>query len=310
MFTRQACLSVLAVAALAACSSSDDTPAQAPEPIESGAQEADAASETTAEADAAEASWDAPFDGTAIAATGAETKLSFSLNATGEGALKVKSLSIDTNLGSLSLSGAPHTGVAFESHAWTDAGWDIYDVLSIADDGSNLAVTFLYCQGTALTHFYVESFTDKIQVETATGTCEVAQQETAVKVSLPALKALPAALDTGITIDGTDIHLDAAGGTVTLGSQSWQLVPFNTVDCTQCPGGPWFEIHSMLLGDQQGCFTILYLYPDDKTKLQAAYTMCLPSLDRPTAWFDVSWDGVPVQSLMHPPLPRPAPPGH
>jgi len=311
MFTWQAFPLLISMVSLAACSSSDEAPVQGQPDIDAAVLETEApdARKEEAEAGIAEASNDAPTDGPVIAATDAGTKFTFSLNATGEG-VKVKSLAMLGNAGTLSLGGVPHTGVAFESHAWTGAGWDIFDVLSIADDGSNLAVTFLYCKGSELTHFYFESLTDKMTVETAAGTCEALQQETPVNVSLPALKASPSALDTGITIDGADVHLDATGGTMTMASQTWRLVPFGTVDCTQCPGGPWLEIHSLLLGEQQGCFSILYLWPNDKTKVEAAYTLCLPSLERPTAMLEATWDGVLLQSLAQPPLPRPAPPAH
>jgi len=95
---------------------------------------------------------------------------------------------------------------------------------------------------------------------------------------------------------------------VKLDGETWSLVPFNTVDCTaDCPGGSWIELHSMLLRDQQGCFAILYLFPQSPDHVQLSYTLCLPSLERPTATYDADWSGT-LPPKMTPMMWRPAPP--
>ncbi|MBI5535905.1 MAG: hypothetical protein HY898_24510 [Deltaproteobacteria bacterium] len=315
---------LVALAGLTACSSSSRAPA-----IESTLPDAsteaaagsagspadaspwDASEEPGQESGLLDALADAPSDtaGSAIGATHGVATFPFQVDSTGEGKVRLEALSVVKNKGTLKLAGAGHTGIAYQSHAWGGAGYNLYDILSIADDGSDLAVTYLYCQEPALSYAYTESFQLPMSWETAAGTCESLAQSTSAQVDLPALKAAPVALDTGIVIQGTDVDLGPKGGTIKLAGTDWTLVPFNTVDCTQqCPGGSWIELHSMLMSGDQGCFAILYLWPDDPTKLQVAYTLCLPTLETPTAIYTVSWTGT-LPKL--PPMPapfRPAPP--
>ncbi len=139
--------------------------------------------------------------------------------------------------------------------------------------------------------------------------CTGAASGWVMDASLPALAAAPAPLDTGMTITGTGIHLGAAGGQVDLAGATWELVPFNTVDCTTCPGGPWYELHSMLLRAGEACFTILYLRLNVPGSVQLGYTLCLPTLDRPDAVYTASWSGTPLaKQRATPRLWRPAAP--
>lgn len=275
---------------------------------------ADAVADASAEGDAAP---DAPGEAgpptdIAIAATTGQAQLGFTLAASGAGQKRLDALDIAKDVGTLTLEGKAHRGIAYQMHDWGQAGYVLYDVLSIAEDGSDLAVTYLYCQDTNLPYAYTESLVHPMDWETTAGTCEGTGDAITASADLPALNVTTQPLDTGISIQGGDLQLGPAGGNVVLGGKQWQLVPFNTVDCsTDCPGGSWYEIHTLLTADQQGCFAILYLFPDSPTYVQLSYTMCLPTLERPTATYQADWTGALQPKLppfLQPMWWRPSPP--
>lgn len=268
--------------------------------------EADAPDEAEVPADA-QGEAGPPVD-LAIPATMGQAQMGFTVAASGAGQKRLDALDIAQDTGTLTLEGSAHRGIAYQMHDWGQAGYVLYDVLSVAEDGSDLAVTYLYCQGTNLPYAYTESLVHPMDWETTAGTCEGTGTPMTAAADLPALSVTTQPLNTGISIQGSDLQLGAAGGNVVLGGKQWQLVPFNTVDCsTNCPGGSWYEIHTLLTADQQGCFAILYLFPDSPTYVQLSYTMCLPSLERPTATYQADWTGA-VQPKLLPMMWRPAPP--
>jgi hypothetical protein len=218
----------------------------------------------------------------------------------GNGTTRLGAVAVTANAADYALLGVNYTGVAYQHHVW--AGYTLYDIVSVADDGSNLAVTYLYCQGTGLPYAYTESFTLAMDYETMSGTCAGTEADTSVPVSLPALTAPPTPMDTGMTISGTDILLGASGGHLDLAGKTWELLPFNTVDCsTECPGGSWYEIHSLLVRAGEACFTILYLHLADPSTVQLTYTLCMPTLDTTDALYDAAWSGTLLAKHMAPP---------
>jgi len=287
----------------------DATVDQAPDGSDHDAS-ADAQADSADEADApAEAQGEAgPTLGVAIPATTGQAQIDFTLAASGAGQKRLDALAIAQDTGTLTLTGSAHRGIAYQMHDWGQAGYVLYDVLSIAEDGSDLAVTYLYCQGTNMPYAYTESLVHPMDWETTSGTCEGTAAPLTASADLPALNVTTQPMDTGISIQGSDLQLGSGGGNVVLGGKQWQLVPFNTVDCsTNCPGGSWYEIHTLLTADQQGCFAILYLFPDSPSYVQLSYTMCLPSLERPTATYQADWTGA-LQPKQQPMMWRPSPP--
>lgn len=247
-------------------------------------------------------------DGPLVGPTSGSLAVAFEVDATGTGTIRLGQIAVGANAVATTLGGVAHVGIAYQHHVW--AGYTLYDVVSVAADGSNLAVTYLYCQGTALPYAYTESFVHKMDWETASGTCAGTESAWDVEVSLPALAVAPAAMDSGMTIAGTGIRLDASGGQLDLAGATWDVVPFNTVDCsTVCPGGSWYELHVMLLRPAAACFTILYLHLDDPGTVQLSYTLCLPTLDTTDAVYSATWSGTLLerQSAV-PPWRPPAPP--
>jgi hypothetical protein len=243
-----------------------------------------------------------------IPATQGTLSAPFQVAITGDGTDRLGAISIVENAGDLQFNGNKHVGFVYYSHDWTSANYTLYDFVTLADDGSDLAVTYLYCQDSGLPYAYSESLLNPMALESTTGTCASLSQTTDVSVTLPALQVTPQPFNTGIAISGADLSLGSAGGTVALGADSYSVVPFNTVDCTSCPGGPWYEIHSMLMRADTGCFAILYLFPDDPTYVEIEYTICLPSLTQPEATYYYPWTGTLLarRSLATPPMPMPA----
>jgi hypothetical protein len=246
-------------------------------------------------------------DGPLVGPTNGLLAVDFEADVTGTGTTRVGPVSLVANAAAYTFGGAAHVGVAYQHHAW--APWTLYDIVSIAEDGSNLAVTYLYCQGSALTDAYTESFVDAMDWEVASGTCAGTETPWTVEVSLPALQVAPTALDTGMSVSGTDIEIGAGGGQLVLAGDTWDVVPFNTVDCsTTCPGGSWYELHVMLLRPGAACFTVLYLFPDDPSVIQLEYTLCLPSLSTPEAVYSATWSGTLLSKLRSARLWRPPAP--
>ncbi|MFZ5478833.1 MAG: hypothetical protein ACOZNI_18820 [Myxococcota bacterium] len=232
--------------------------------------------------------------------TDGDLAVPFTLDASGTGDDRVDSVELLDAAGTIELDGVGHAAVAYQDHDWTDAGYHLYDLVSVAEDGSNLAVTYLYCSGDDLPYAYTESFTHPMAWETTRGSCDGAVADGIARAELPALLARPEPIETGFTFDG-----ELAEGRLTLEDTEREWIPFNTVDCAECPGGPWYELHSLLVGEGDACFAILYLFPDDPTFVQVEYTLCLPTLERPTGVISATWSGSP----QGPPAPmRPRPP--
>jgi hypothetical protein len=247
-------------------------------------------------------------DGPLVGPTSGTLAVDFTANVTGNGTTRLGAVAVTANVADYALLGVGYVGVAYQHHVW--AGYTLYDIVSVADDGSNLAVTYLYCQGTGLPYAYTESFTLAMDYETASGSCSGTETGGTVQVDFPALAAPPTPMDTGMTISGTDIQLGASGGHLDLAGKTWELLPFNTVDCsTDCPGGSWYEIHSLLARAGEACFTILYLHLADPSTVQLTYTLCMPTLDTSDALYDAAWAGTLLaKQIATPHLWRPAAP--
>lgn len=226
-----------------------------------------------------------------LPATQGTTELPFKLSATGSGTTRLTDVDVKDNHVTLTLSGATHRGLVYTFHDWTAAGYTLYDVVSIAEDGSDLAVTYLYCVGSDLQYAYTESFQHALDWEPMSGVCDVLMAPHLTQVDLPALAALPSGFNSGVSISGEGIDVSPTGGSIELQGSAWDLTPFATVDCTDCPDGPWLEVHSLLRKPGQGCFGILYLFPEQPTRVDFTNAVCLPDLTRPAQGYAATWSG-------------------
>lgn len=216
---------------------------------------------------------------------------SFMVDASGEGEDRLGAFEVVGNLASLELSGVAHRGLAYQHHDWQSAGYVLFDLLTVAEDGSNLAVTYLYAQGSQLPYAYTESFVHAMDWENTSGEAAWQEAKTEVEVDIPALRALPEPIETGIEVSGDELWLEGTEGGIVLDGQTYTMLPFATVDCTECPGGPWLELHNLLVGEGEACFGIVYLFPEEPAYAQLSYGICLPGLETPGGAFDVSWSG-------------------
>ncbi len=321
MQTRHLGLATL-FALLAACGSGSSTPApadtseaatQGDDAVDDAVDESTAEVPTEAGPDGLDAAPD-PVAPDPVAPGGTATfHADFHVDAAGTGTHVLGGVSVVADDAHISLKGTAHVGIAYRRHDWTDAGYVLYDLVTLAVDGSDLGVTYLYCSGSTLAYAYAESFRFQMESETASGTCDGLATATDVTVTLPALQALPPPWTSGVQITGDTLSLDGAVGTITLAGAPYELRPFSGVDCTACPGGPWYEVHSLMVGEGRACFGILYLFPDKPGQIQLSYAMCVPDLATPVAdgaWYSATWTGTlaPATTRDTPPW-RPRPPG-
>ncbi len=223
--------------------------------------------------------------------TEGELPLGFLAAADITGSDRLETLVLTAGAGTFDLGGIAHTGTVYLDHDWPEAGYHLYDLISIATDGSAVGMTYLYESAGSVPYAYTESYTIPMDWEVASGSLLTTNSDGSAALSLPALRALPPPLDVGIVVDGVDIQLNAAGGTLTLDGVSRAVHPFGTVDCSGCPGGPWLEVHSVLAREDDACFAILYLFPEDPTFVQVEHGLCLPSLKRLSGAVVAGWSG-------------------
>lgn len=143
------------------------------------------------------------------------------------------------------------------------------------------------CADDALPYIYTESFVHPMDWEASEGSCLDDRQEATLVPELPPLTTLPEVIETGITFPEGDL----SEGRIAVGGVSRDFLPFNLVDCSECAGGPWYELHAMLAGEDDACFAILYLFPEDPTFVQVEYGLCLPTLERLSEVVEAPWEG-------------------
>lgn len=210
-----------------------------------------------------------------------------------EGGEPLAALNVEDGSATATFASLPHRGFAFAVHDWEAAGYVLHDVLTVAEDGTDLAVTFAYCQEERAVWVYTESLRGALDDEPLDGPCTVDSGEAPVAVDLPALTVLPEPLSTGLRVEGDLISLDDTGGTARLAGAEREIFPFEIVDCTDCPGGPWLEVHALWLAPGDACFAILYLYPERPTVAEVHHGACMPSLVPATATYEVTWSETP-----------------
>lgn len=290
---------------LLACTEPGSTPTLTEKPSESepdstGTDSSSTDSSSTDSAGTDSSSTDSGGTGVVWGPTQGTLSGSFSLGGEAQGTTRLGAITLGQNMAALSLLGVPHGGVAWFDHDWADAGYHLYDLLSVAEDGSGLAVTYLYAQGDQVPYAYTESYGLPMDWEYASGSLDGVSGEVSYEVRLPALRALPPPMDAGFEISG-DLTLSSDGGSVTLNGVPRSVHPLGLVDCSDCPGGPWYEVHLVLAADD-ACFTILYLFPDEPARAQLEYGLCLPTLERVSTSLDVVWSGSP--NARHGPPPQ------
>jgi hypothetical protein len=209
------------------------------------------------------------------------------MSISGQGSGRLGTISIENGVGNLQFDGLRHSGFVYAYQSWDGIDPSEYKpiFISIAEDGSDLAVTYFYCRDKLLEGVYTESLMEPMAWEFPAfpgQRCEILPVPNSedVQVDMPALSVRPDPFDTGITIVGDKISLGADGGVITFAQRNFVLIPFNTVDCSACPGSSFYELHVLLLRQGEGCFAVIYLDPDDQSFVSVDFGICLPGLQR------------------------------
>ena len=68
---------------------------------------------------------------------------------------------------------------------------------------------------------------------------------------------------------------------MSLAGRSWQVYPFDLIDCSTTCGSPgWYELHSIYwdTNSTETCFGIFYLESNSPSAVPLDYSICLPNL--------------------------------
>jgi hypothetical protein len=213
------------------------------------------------------------------------------LGAQGAGEERLQAFDVQAGAVTLTLAGAAHRGLLYADHDWEASGYHLFDLLTVAENGGDLGVTYLYTQDGAVPYAYTESFTHLMDWEYTSGEATWEEGDAPLEVTVPALLAVPEPWVSGLSFQGEELWLEGAEGGIMAGGTTWTLHPFSSVDCTDCPGGPWLEIHSLLAGSCEACFGIVYLFPEEPERALLSWGLCLPGLTALEASFEVTWSG-------------------
>ena len=221
---------------------------------------------------------------------------SYDASFTGSGTSYVSSVSFTNDWGSYSMDKATFKGVVYEHQYWV--GIDLMNIFSISTSGDQIGITYVYCQGSQVTTIYSEDFQHEMVEESAKGSCQLnTNRETNIPVSFPPLttEPNPSKHSTDIKVTGSEIEIADSVGYVEIDKVKYNVTVFSTVNCASCPGstGGWYELHSFLYNAQakKACFTIFYLFLDNKSSIQMQYALCVPDLSQPDNTYTATWSG-------------------
>lgn len=236
-----------------------------------------------------------------IAATEVELALAFEVDVDGSAMGAVGDVTVTNNSGTIELDGDALPITFYEKQLWTDFGYTLYQGLAVGS--SSLDVIWLYCEGSSLSYVWREGVNGPaLDHHDASGTCAGTDTPAATTVAYPAFTLETPATGPGYTIDGDDISLpDGETGLVTIDGITYPFVAFEDVDCTECGGDGWHELHSLLWDGAADrlIFVIFYLdfgYPD---RVLAAYARSLPDFEDPVGILelDATWTAQPGTAL-------------
>jgi len=216
------------------------------------------------------------------------------ISASGKGKHMVGNFELKNGIGTLEFNNKSYDVVCYTYQDWIAAGYFLYDLIGVATDGSEVGVFYIYANLSSITidYIYYESYDVLMNGETATGLVDFKNESSKIDVVLPGLNTLPTPLKTGLTIQGPQITLQYNQGSLTCENNTYNIIIFNVVNCGDCGGGGWYELHCMFVpNDKEACFGILYLTFDDHNTVTLTYTFCLPNLASPNCGFDAVWSG-------------------
>jgi hypothetical protein len=228
-------------------------------------------------------------------ATDAPLDLAFTAAVTGNGMRRIGAIAIDGSVGTIEIYDELYDVLVYEKQPWGKFDLVLLQGLAVRED--DLAMVWFYCDGEALVAVFSESVEGlPLLDETATGICAYSDEPSIADVALPAVDLAYPELVPGYTISGADVEYDGVNpGFIRWDSSTYELLPFELVDCTEtCGGTGWWELHVALLdrATARACVGVVYLMLDRPTRVAIEYAICLPDLADPTggrANFIASW---------------------
>ncbi|HEY1554518.1 MAG TPA: hypothetical protein VGF94_06755 [Kofleriaceae bacterium] len=207
----------------------------------------------------------------------------FAFGASGSAATPFGAIAIAGNVGTVAVGAQPLSAFVYASA--TEAPYALYDGFAI--DGASWHAFYLYCDP-QLVDLYDElvagdGAAGMVAVD-ASGTCDAAPTATSAHVSLPAFHATSPTPAPGFTVTGPTIDILSDGnGELALGGTALALRVFDVVDCHDCGGAGWYELHSVVWDglNQRAIFVIVYLLVGNTSQIELAYARSLPDLADP-----------------------------
>jgi len=229
-----------------------------------------------------------------VPATHVDYRLPFTFDADGFGSQAIAGISVDGSVGTIGVLAEQLPILVFSWGPWPEAGVNVYQGLIVAAD--RWYTSFFYCREGRFWSVWLEG-TDSFPLgsELARGDCVRAAGAVTRSVDFPAVDMAYPKLEPGYTFSGDSLRYDGVHpGLVRLGGVDMVLLPFESVDCSQCPGGGgegWQELHALIYdpGAQRACIGIFYM--EVPGTITMAYTITLPDLSDPGgARFTADWE--------------------
>jgi len=249
--------------------------------------------------------------------THGKLSMNFKFTSSGVSESNLVQWNITNNVGTMVIGGKTYQTAAYYTQVMGDPGdWFVrwFDLVGIADDGSNLAIVYLGClpppveSNNTIQSVWEEDYNDQLSSdsppEADCGFTDLANKpDYDFEVTFPSLNGVPQnTLDTQVQIKGKEVFLDGSYGWMIVDGHNYTIAPISTVDCSdcgqnciECPTAPWYELHFIYYSSslQQTGFGIFYIYPYDRTYVQFNYTICFPTLDTPAITYEATWTGTP-----------------
>lgn len=228
-------------------------------------------------------------------ATDTSIDLDFDFSATGNGAGIIGNVDIADSQGTIVINNQTLDTIIYANIPWESSGYNLYQGIAFTDD--DFFVYWLYCgiRSNSLDKIYYESTNQyALTLELASGSCNPSDETSQPSFAIAEKNIGVSRLVTGYAITGNDISFSSGQpGTLTYAftGATFDLYPFETIDCSDCHEGPWCELHSIASDASvpQACFTILYLFPDSMDTVFSSYSICFPDLDNINASLAGTW---------------------
>jgi hypothetical protein len=198
-----------------------------------------------------------------------------SVDVHGSGTSGIGALEFVQSVGTCEIDGTTISAIIYDIVPWPSRGLTILNIVAPTPD--DLHVLFLYCSEDTLTDVWHESYADPLTSYRAQGEVAFGGRITAVRPRLERIATLPDSeqLVAGFVMEGTDIHYAGDVGSISILDSTYELRPFEMVDCSDCGGdgrSGWYELHSMIgtPGTDLG-FGILYLFTDRQDRAYLNY---------------------------------------